>query len=276
MSHPVLEALRSPDAAQRRDACRTAASDPSAVLLADALGEALADPVREVSRAAADALAAIALRQRGVEETLRRALRSDHPVRRFRAAAVLARLSPPSPSLVPALVEALAHPEGEVRWGAARLLVDTGRLHGEVLGILLGLLQADPRPRVRRMAAFSACTLAPDDPACALALRAASEDADPNVKRAALTAMASLLDPPHEIRTRLLAALDGDADPASRRIATVTLSALGAANPGWLPAEAERRLEQLAAESPDPDLRRGAARALERLAAAACDAGGQG
>lgn len=268
MSHPVLEGLASPDPARRRDACTAAAKDPSAVLLVDALGDALGDPAREVSRAASEALAAIGLRQRGVEETLRRALRSDHPVRRYRAAATLARLAPPSSSLVPALVDALDHPEGDVRWGAARLLVDTGRLHGEVLGILLGLLRAGDRPGVRRMAAFALRELAPDHPECARALVEASRDEDPNVKRAALTAMASLLDPPPIVLERLRAALDADRDPASRRIATVALAALGAAHPGWLPPEVALRLRVLADESPDGDLRRGAARALDRLAAA--------
>ena len=269
MSHPVIDALRSPDPTRRRDACRAAPSDPSAVLLLDALGEVLGDPARDVSRAAADALAAIGRQHREVDATLRRALRSDHPVRRYRAAATLARLAPPSPSLIPALVDGLAHPEGDVRWGAARLLVDTGRLHGEVLGILLGLLRADGRSRVRRMAAFALRELAPDHPECARALVLASGDEDPNVKRAALTAMASLLDPPPEVLARLLAALDGDDDPASRRIATVALAALGSARPGWLPARAEEKLRALAAADPDDDLRRGAVRALDRLAAAA-------
>lgn len=268
MTHPLVEALRSSDPARRHEACLAAPDDPSAVLLADALGEALGDPVREVSKAAAEALVRIGLRQRGVEDALRRALRCEDPRRRYHAAAAFARLAPPSPSLVPALVAALGHPEGDVRWGAARLLVDTGRLHGEVLGILLGLLGGAERPRVRRMAAFALRELAPDHPACARALVVASEDDDPDVKRAALSAMASLLVPGPEVERRLLRALDEDPDPASRRIAAVALGALGESHPGWLSATTEARLRALAEGAADTDLRRGAARALARLAAA--------
>ena len=60
MAHPLVERLTSADAAARRDACRAAADDPSAVLLVEALAERLADADREVVRAASDALVFIA------------------------------------------------------------------------------------------------------------------------------------------------------------------------------------------------------------------------
>ena len=47
------------------------------------------------------------------------------------------------------LVEAFAADESDVRWRAARLVVETGRLHAEVLPLVSGLLDADPAPRVR-------------------------------------------------------------------------------------------------------------------------------
>ncbi len=265
MSHPVIEALRDPDPAVRLAACHDAAIDPSGVLLIDALGDALGDPVRAVVRAAQDALVALGERDRAVDEVLRRALRSQDAGRRFGAAAALARLSPPGPTLLPALVEALGSREGDVRWTAARLLVDTGRLHPEVLGILLGLVRGDARPPVRRMAVFALRELAPDHPECARALVQASRDADVTVRRAALTAMAALLDPPVFVLERLCAVLSDDPDAASRRIATVSLGELGAADTPCLPAGAADQLRVLAASCPDEDLRRGAARALARL-----------
>jgi HEAT repeat protein len=268
VNHPVLEGLRSADPAERRAACRAAVEDPSGTLLIDALGEALADPVRKVSRAAGDALVALGRLDRSVDEVLRRALRSQDAGRRFGAAAALARLTPPGPMLIPALVEALGQRDGDVRWTAARLLVDTGRLHPEVLGILLGLARADERPPVRRMAVFALRELAPDLPECARTLVQATHDDDARVRRAALTAMASLLDPPAFVLERLLEVLDGDAhdDPASRRIATLVLGELGAADPACLPAGSIEQLQALAASSRDEDLRRGATRALARLA----------
>lgn len=265
MSHPLLARLASPDAAERRAACAAAPDDPSAVLLVDALVGALGDADRSVARAAVEALAAIGLRDRGVDAALRRPLRRGTVEERFGAACVLARLSPPGPHLLPALVDALDHRFGDVRWTAARMLVDLGRLHGEVLGILVGLTGGDGRPRVRRMAAFALRELSPDHPACARALVDATGDEDRSVKRAALTALASLVDPPGFVAERLLAALRGDPDPACRRIATVALGELGRAHPGWLPAEAAAELFALAAASRDSDLRRGAARALSRL-----------
>jgi HEAT repeat protein len=267
VSHPVLEGLRGADPAGRLAACRAAVDDPSATLLIDALGEALADPVREVSRAAGDALVALGRLDRSVDEVLRRALRSQDAGRRFGAAAALARLAPPGPMLIPALVEALGQREGDVRWTAARLLVDAGHLHPEVLGILLGLARADERAPVRRMAVFALRELAPDLPECARTLVQATHDDDASVRRAALTAMASLLDPPAFVLERLLEVLDGDAhgDPASRRIATLALGELGAADPACLPAGSIEQLQALAASSVDGGLRRGATRALTRL-----------
>lgn len=275
MTHPIADALRSAEPADRLAACRAAPDDPSAVLLAGALGEALGDPVRAVARAAIDALVVLARRDRGAAEVLQRALRSDDTGRRFGAAAALARLAPPGPALLPALVGALAHREGDVRWTAARLLVDAGRLHGEVLPLLLGLARGDERPRVRRMAAFALRELAPDDPETACALVDASRDDDTDVRRAALAAMAALADPPGLVFERLAAALEDDTDPASRRIATVALGELGGNDPERLPAGVAERLRALESGAPDPDLRRGAARALARLGIApAADAGG--
>lgn len=265
MSHPLADALRSPDPAVRAAACRSAPDDPSAILLADAIGDVLADPVRAVARAAGDALVVLAGRDVAVVDLLRRALRSEDPLRRIGAAFALARLTPPGPPLLRTLVEALGHRDGDVRWTAARLLVEVGRLHPEVLALLLELTRTDERPRVRRMAAFALRELAPDHPETARALVDASQDDEVHVRRAALTAMAALVTPPAFVATRLVRVLMGDPDAASRRIATVALGALGAADLDSLPPEATQALRELAGSAPDPDLRRGAIRALTRL-----------
>jgi HEAT repeat protein len=266
VTHPVLARLRSPDPGERVEACRAAVSDASAVLLLDALAEALGDPVKAVSRAASEALAEVARSRAGVEPVVRAALRSEEPRRRCWAAFTHARLVPPGPLLLPPLVEALDAADGDVRWTAARLLVEAGRLTGEVLPLLLGLARGAESPVVRRMAAHCLRQLAPDDPAAARALLAGTRDPDVRARRACFAALAALIDPPDETFGRLAEAVDGEADAACRRIATVALGALGGAQPGRVPAAARAALARARAEAGDPDLRRGAERALARLA----------
>jgi hypothetical protein len=61
-------------------------------------------------------------------------------------------------------------------------------------------------------------TLAPDRPEAARVLLAATRDADGSVRRAAVTALAGLLDPPPEVAARL-GELRADRDPALARLA---------------------------------------------------------
>lgn len=264
MSHPILERLASPDPETRREACAKAARDPAAVLLAEALGQALGDPDRGVARAASDALLAIGRAGADLRGVLREALRSESRARRIGGALTSARLEVPEPGLLPALVEALSDEAGDSRWAAARALVAAGQRHGEVLWLLLGLARGGESPAARRMACHCLRELAPDLPETAAALLDASRDPEPGVRRAGLASMASLLRPPPAVVERLLAALC-EPDAAGRRIATAGLAAHAAAAPEELRARARRALEGASA-SADPGLRRGAARALARLA----------
>ena len=266
MTHPVVERLRHADPSERRAACQAAKDDPAAALLVDALGLALGDPVKAVARAASDALVDIGRRERHVDVVLRDALRSSSPSRRFGAVYTSVRLAPPTPALLPALIEALSVADGDVRWAAAKILVDLGRLHGDVLGVLLGLLRGGESPAVRRMAAFCLRELAPDRQEAARVLVEATRDPDLHVRRAAFTALASLLDPPPEVGARLLDALTADPDPSARRIAAVALGELGAADARTLPSGGLERLHALAGDATDGDLQRAAQRALDRIA----------
>ena len=222
MSHPLLAELHIADATRRAAACRAAARDPAGALLAEALVAALDDPAAPVARAAAGALVELARQGGGVMPLLKRALRSGTRAARIQAALALARLEPPGPALLPALVDALAAPEGDLRWSAARVLVDMGRLHGEVLGVLLGLVAAAEQPSARRMASFALRQLAPDRPEAARVLLEATRDGDVAVRRAAVTALAGLLDPPREVAARLTELRD-DRDPALARLAGLAL-----------------------------------------------------
>ena len=227
MTHPILERLASSSAAQRQQACRDVPADPSAILLIDALGNALGDPDRGVAQAASDSLAEIGRKSREVDEVLRRALYDDDPRRRWQAAFTWARLEPPGARLLPALVEALDAHEGAVRWTAARLLVDSGRAEGQVLPLLLGLVRTDDRPRVRRMASHCLRELAPERPEAVAALLESSRDRESQVRRASLTALAGLLEPPPEVEARLREAVESDPDATSRQVASRALDRLG-------------------------------------------------
>jgi hypothetical protein len=264
VTHPIVERLASADPAERRAACLAAAEDASAVLLVDALCERLGDPVAAVVNAAMQALVQLAQRDPSVRSALDRALRGEHPRRRWGAALACAELEPPSLKLLPALVDAIGAPEGPVRWAAARRLVDMGRLHGEVLPVLLDRACKDPRPVARRTAVHALRELAPDRPDTAQVLVAATRDEDVLTRRAGLAALSCVLDPPAEVIQRLTQVLSDEADGASRRIAATALGELAAALEGGLPEAASRALHAAADDADDPDLRRAGARALTR------------
>jgi len=261
----LLERLASADPDERRRACLAAVESPSAIFLADALGAALGDPEKAVARAASDALVEIATRIGGVESAIREALHSDVPSRRWSAALTAARIEPPGPRLLPSLVEALGSADGDVRWAAARLIVEIGRLHGEVLPLLLAMLQSAEQAVQRRMATFALRELAPDRIEAAEALLAATRDTDLQVRRAAFTAMASLTALPPGVATRLLEAIREDDDAASRRLAALSLGEIGSANPQAISPEAIRQLRDDEQRCQDPDLRRAIRRALGRI-----------
>jgi HEAT repeat protein len=229
VSHPLLAKLRDPDPAVRRAACEEAARDPAATLLAGPLAAALGDPEKRVARAASDALVRIG--RQGAEEALRAALRAGGSSQRIFAALTAARFEPAGPRLWPALVEALSHADGDVRWAAVRALAEGGRLHSEVLGLLLGIAAQGDSAHARRMAALGLRELAPDLPQAAHALVAASRDPDARVRRAALVAMAALLDPPSVVRERLAAARADDPDPTARQLAGRALEVLAGESP---------------------------------------------
>lgn len=261
MSRSLADRLRDPDPGERRAACLEAPEDPAVALFLESLAGALGDPVKAVSRAAADALVRIGRREGAVHDVLREALRSDSPGRRFAALYASVRLAPPQPGLLPAAVEALGSADGDVRWAAAKILVDMGRLHGEVLGVLVGLVRGGPSPTARRMAAFALRELAPDRPEAARVLLEATHEGDVSVRRAAFTALAALIDPPPEALARLRDALGSEPDAAARRIAAVALGELGRQHAGGLDA-ASRDALRAAAAAGDAGLRRAAERAL--------------
>jgi len=266
MSATPIDDLQHPDGAVRRAACAAVARDPSATLWLDGLLAALDDPDTGVARAASHALVRIGRSDRTVEPMLKRSLHAESPGIRIGSAFSLARMAPPHPGLLPALVEALEARDGAVRWTAARLIVDVGRAHPEVLRLVIGLASDLDRGRgasVRRMATFCLRELGPDLPEVAQALEDASRDPDPPVRRAALSGLAALIEPAPRVAERLIEAIESDPDAASRGLAAAALGALAARQPE-VRARAIPALRRLrdADGAEEPALRRAAERAL--------------
>ena len=195
-----------------------------------ALAGALGDAEPAVARAASQVLAGLGRRHAAVAEVLREALRAEQPRLRIQAALTLARLEPPEPRSLPALVAALDCEEGEVRWAATRILVEMGSGHGEVFPILLNLAR-EGAPRARAMALSGLRELAPGEPE--VRERSPRRHPRPRAWRAAGgghgSALAGLIEPPPAVFDRLNALVAGDPDDASRRLAVVALARLSAA-----------------------------------------------
>jgi HEAT repeat protein len=266
VTHPLVARLRDPRPETRREACARAAVDPSAVLLVEPLCRVLGDPDPRVAGAASRALLEIAKHDRELPSRLSEALRGGSRDARCWAAITLTRLEPPSLKLLPVLLDGLEHGAREVAWSSARAIVALGRLEGEVLPVLLHFVEGDERPGLRRLAVFALRELAPDRPETTRALLAASRDPDRELRRAALSALAVVLEETGDACDRLLEVLRRDPDPASRGLAASALGVLASRAPERT-GEVREVLRGSAEGDAEPLVRRAAQAALERSAA---------
>ncbi len=178
---------------------------------------------KAVQRPAAERLADAARADATVRERLVAVLGSTDPRRRWGAAYALAHLEPAPPEAVPALLEALASSDGDVRWAAARIVTRAMRHLPAVADQVRTLVQA-PSPLQRKMALY--CLRDSGAPADASLLGVALADADAAVRLAAMAAAAALLPRTDETAARL-APLLNDLDAGVRRAAAATLGRLG-------------------------------------------------
>lgn len=231
LAETALKHFQDPSSALRMVACRQAAEMEPTPELIDSLARALCDTEKCVVRAAVDALVQLGRAQPDVRAALYRLLRSEHAAQRWGAAYTLVQIEPPTPKLLPVFVETLSSVDGDLRWTAARFLVAAGRLHPEVQPLLLGLARAPQPPLTRRMALYCLRELSPESPQTAEVMLDASHDTDLRLRRAALTAMATLLDPEARVIEHLLTVVETDSDPGCRRIAPITLREIARRNP---------------------------------------------
>jgi HEAT repeat protein len=236
-------------------------TEPSAFT---ALVARLASPDRAEQRRACDEAATRVTQEPGLRDALRDLLRDERPLARFAAAFVLFHTERPSLRLLPALLESLELADGDARWQAAQMLAALGRMHGEVLPVLLSDARSAESAVRRRMALYALRELAPERSETADVFLGALDDGDGHVRRAALSCFAKLSDPPRALADRALALARGsDPDPRMARIAAVILPDLVRFHPE-LRADAAALLDALE-RADDPSLARAAFAARQRL-----------
>lgn len=234
----------------------------------DELIARLASSDRAEQRRACDEAAERVRAEPGLRDRLRELLADPRPLARFAAAFVLFHAERPTLRLLPALLESLELADGDVRWQAAQMLAALGRLHGEVLPVLLAEARNAASASRRRMALYALRELAPERAETGAVFLAALDDRDGHVRRAALSCFAKLSDPPRALAERALALAGGaDPDPRMARIAAVILPDLVRFHPE-LAEQAARLLDSLEGAS-DPSLARAAVAARQRLSAPA-------
>jgi HEAT repeat protein len=229
----------------------------------DELLARLASDDRTEQRLACDAAAALLKLEPRFQNVLNRVLLDGTPRARFAAAWVLFHVHGPSLRHLPALLDALECSDGDVRWSATHMLATLGRLKREAVEVLLHEAREAEAALRRRMALYAIREVAPERSETRAVVLSALDDADPGVRRAALTSLAKLTEPDAACLDRALDALDQVDDPAMRRIAAVLI-------PGLLEHQPERRSEALARleaaqRHDDPALARAAEAALSRL-----------
>ena len=233
MSEERLRALASADARVRLAALEELAAEdgPLAAPLALAVVECLGSGSKALQRRATDVLRhADEAARPPVIAALRTALAAPDASRRWGAAYALGRLEVLDPALVPPLLEALGDRDGDRRWAAAEIMVGCGARHpGAVVPALRAALHA-PLPELRKMALYVLRDLGRHGVALADfvdALLAATRDDDAAVRLAALAVLVRLERPPSAACDAALRLATADPTPGVRRAAMSALGVLG-------------------------------------------------
>ena len=250
--------LGSAAAEERRAAiAELAARSDAAPEELEALAACLGHARKAVQRPAAEAFASLAARGLAVAPVLLRALEAPAVRQRWGAAFALSLLGPPPPRVLPVLVETLGCDDGDLRWAAARILPRVADRDATV--VLLGDLLRTGNAAQRKMSLYCLRDLEARSPAIEDEVVARLEDADGDVRLAAMTTLARLATDRGRAAARLLAILERDTPPL-RRAAAAALGALGHRSEAVVAA-----LRAAAAGEADAALARAAERALGAL-----------
>jgi len=260
-----VRALASADARVRLAALEDVAAQAGTLSAEVALAvvECLGSGSKALQRRATDALRRTDEAARpAVLAALRAAIGASEANRRWGAAYALGRLDVLEPALVPPLLEALGDRDGDRRWAAAELMVGCGSRHPEaVVPVLREALRA-PVPERRKMALYVLRDLGIDLADLTDELLAATRDDDAAVRLAALATLVRLEKPPAAACDAALRLASDDPNPGVRRAAVSVLGVLGRDVPA-----AEAALDAALASS-DPGTRRAAEAARRRLGSA--------
>lgn len=204
--------------------------DKIAALIAD-----LARSDKPTIRAAVDKLIEIAADSPELAAELNRLLddsRGKHP---WPAAYILAHLPQPSQRVFDVLLNALDHPDPDIRWAIMLLLVRLAKTDSGIVRLLLELRETGT-PTQRRMALYCIRDLNVTDAASLRALLDSLRDEDPTVRVAAVTSLKGRLGIDSGGRKMLCDLFVNDPDLRVRNAAAVTLAQLGSPSEGFLAA----------------------------------------
>ena len=192
-------------------------------------------------RAAVDRLIKIAKDQPELPAKLRslfaRPARNHH----WPVAYVLGELGAIDNELLDRLVHGLNHPEPDIRWALALLLVRKATKHPEITNRLIALCHSGTNNQ-KRMACYSLRDLRLTDSTSLNAIARLLDDRDPANRVAALISIKERADTGKEIRQKMLQLFLSDPESKVRHTAAVALAALG--NPSGEFIEALRIAER--------------------------------
>lgn len=221
--------------------------------LTTSLAACAGDPHSAVQRRAADALTRVGDRA-AVRAALEPALAAADANARWGAAYALAAAMGPDRTLLPILLEALGHPDGDRRWAAAELTVAVAR-RSPITEELLRLTLSGSAGQ-RKMSWYCLRDLEVSGRRVAEAVIGGLADEDPTVRLAALAASARCA-PSARVVGAVARLLEQDPVPGVRRAA---VAALGLCRD----VPAARQILERAIENADPAIRRAASQALRR------------
>lgn len=215
-------------------------------------------PDKPTLRRAVDALIALAPASVNLQNILHQRLTEYGHKNYWPVAYVLGHLSSPSQECISKLIDALDHPEPDIRWAIALLLVSIAKKEIAVADLLVTLC-AGGTVNQKRMALYCIRDLALSDSVSLAALLTALDDADPTVRVAAAICLKMRGDLDDAGKNILLKVYVEDKDPRVRNAAAIALAALASPSEEFLRALTE------ASESNDPQARKAANAAFEIL-----------
>ena len=261
---PLAIELRSSDRRQRVAAIVRLSAEGQTYLDTDALEaliENLASESKTVARHAAGAIATLGRSNPAIITRLIDLLGAADATTRWTAAYALGLIDGALDLRAgPAVIEALASNDGDVRWAALDLIVRLGRLFPDAIRASLLALQPGDDTNRRKMSLYALRNLGLSDSDVLAAIRDASASHDRHVRLAALAFVRESAGAMPGCVDIVLRCLDSDPDEGVRRAAAGIL--------GYLQDRSERvlaRLHVAAANPHDASLRKAARQTLARL-----------